>query len=154
MGFFDLDNLKGKMVDLAQSGVAKSIELAESGVAKSKEIAEIAKLKTANMAEEDNMKRAYIELGKLYYAQYGMCGEGEFVSPCERITAAMAVIETNKDRIADLKADGDDGDIEVEIITEDTVSEFEAVQAEIIVDDVTADDLVDEDIADEAPKAE
>ena len=58
MGFFD--NFKEKATDLAQAGVAQS-----------KRLAEIAKLKTANMGEEDTIKKAYIELGKLYYAEKG-----------------------------------------------------------------------------------
>ena len=61
MAFFE--DLKGKATDLVQSGVAKSMQLAE-----------IAKLKTANMGEEDTIKKAYIELGKLYYAENGEIG--------------------------------------------------------------------------------
>ena len=45
----------------------RAADLAQAGVAQSKRLAEIAKLKTANMAEEDAIKKAYIELGKLYY---------------------------------------------------------------------------------------
>ena len=52
-----LDVLKDKAADLAQAGVAQS-----------KRLAEIAKLKVSNMAEEDAIKKAYIEIGKLYYA--------------------------------------------------------------------------------------
>ena len=56
MDFKDtFDTLKDKATDLAQAGVAQS-----------KRLAEIAKLKMANMAEEDAIKKAYIEIGKLY----------------------------------------------------------------------------------------
>ena len=95
MGFFD--NFKGKATDLAQAGVAQS-----------KRLAEIAKLKTANMGEEDTIKRAYIELGKLYYAEKGASPEGAYAAACEKITAAKAAIEANNDRIAELKENGDD----------------------------------------------
>ena len=62
MAFFDkLDSLKDKAVDLAQSGAAKS-----------KELAEIGKLKLSSASEEDSIKKAYIEIGKLYYAERGM----------------------------------------------------------------------------------
>lgn len=90
MGFFD--NLKEKATDLAQSGVAKS-----------KQLAEIAKLKTANMGEEDTIKKAYVEIGKLYYAEMGHAPEGAYAAACEKITAAKAAIEANNDRIAELK---------------------------------------------------
>ena len=46
---FSFDDLREKVTDLAQSGVAKS-----------KQLAEIAKLKTSNMGEEDTIKKAYL----------------------------------------------------------------------------------------------
>lgn len=121
MGFFD--NLKEKATDLAQAGVAQS-----------KRLAEIAKLKTANMAEEDNIKKAYVEIGKLYYAEKGLSPEGAYAAACEKITAARAAIEANNDRIAALK---DSGDNEVEVVAETkavVVGENEA----------TAEDFADE----------
>ena len=100
MGFFD--NFKEKATDLAQAGVAQS-----------KRLAEIAKLKTANMGEEDTIKKAYIELGKLYYAEMGAAPEAAYAASCEKITAAKAAIEANNDRIAELKSSADD---EVEVV--------------------------------------
>ena len=94
MGFFN--DMKDRAVDLAQAGVAQS-----------KRLAEIAKLKTANLGEEDTIKKAYIELGKLYYAEKGASPDGAYVAACERIDAARAAIETNNDRIAELKTAGD-----------------------------------------------
>ena len=92
MGFFD--NFKEKATDLAQAGVAQS-----------KRLAEIAKLKTSNMGEEDTIKKAYIEIGKLYYAEKGTSADGGYVAACEKITAARAAIEANNDRIAEFKMD-------------------------------------------------
>ena len=123
MAFFE--DLKGKATDLVQSGVAKSMQLAE-----------IAKLKTANMGEEDTIKKAYIELGKLYYAENGAVAGGAYAAACERITAAKATIETNNDRITQLKAtagEPEDASVEVEVkaaAEESNVTEF-PVQAEV-----------------------
>ncbi len=89
------ENLKSRATDLAQSGVAQS-----------KRLAEIAKLKTANMAEEDAIKKAYLEIGKLYYAEQGAAPDGAYAAACEKITASKALIETNNERIAELKQDG------------------------------------------------
>ena len=105
-----LDTLKDRAVDLAQAGVAQS-----------KRLAEIAKLKMANMSEEDTIKKAYLEIGKLYYAEKGAAPDGAYAAACERITAARAAIETNKDRIAELKQPGDPA--EEEIVAEYTVEE-------------------------------
>ena len=108
MGFFD--SFKEKATDLMKAGAAQS-----------KRLAEIAKLKTANMAEEDTIKKAYVELGKLYYAEKGATPEAAYAASCEKITAARAAIETNNERIAELKAkdpEDEDGGIDVEITVE------------------------------------
>ena len=57
-------------------------------------------------------KRAYLEIGKLYYAERGTAPEGAYAAACERITAARAAIETNKERMAQLKMPGDPVDDE------------------------------------------
>ena len=67
MAFFDFDSIKDKAKDLAQTGVSKS-----------KQIGEIAKLNLANVGEEDAIKKAYIEIGKLYYAAIQWFGR----APC------------------------------------------------------------------------
>ncbi len=137
MAFFE--DLKGKATDLVQSGVAKSMQLAE-----------IAKLKTANMGEEDTIKKAYIELGKLYYAENGAVAGGAYAAACERITAAKAAIETNNDRITQLKAtagEPEDASVEVEVkaaAEESNVTEF-PVQAEVDLEvDIESEEPKDE----------
>lgn len=111
MDFKDtFDTLKDKATDLAQAGVAQS-----------KRLAEIAKLKMNNMAEEDAIKKAYIEIGKLYYAEQGVSPDGAFAAACERITASKAAIEANNDRIAELKRPGDpeiEEELEIEVVEE------------------------------------
>lgn len=102
MGFFD--NFKEKATDLVQAGAAQS-----------KRLAEIAKLKTANMAEEDAIKKAYLELGKLYYAEKGATPDAAYAASCEKITASRAAIETNNERLAELKEKDGDTDAEVDI---------------------------------------
>lgn len=102
----------------------RATDLAQAGVAQSKRLAEIAKLKTANMAEEDAIKKAYIEIGKLYYAEKGATPDGAYAAACEKITASKAVIETNNERIAELKQPGDpEPEVEVEVETEAVVVE-------------------------------
>ena len=122
MDFKDtFDTLKDKATDLAQAGVAQS-----------KRLAEIAKLKMANMAEEDAIKKAYIEIGKLYYAEQGATPDGAYAAACEKITAAKAAIEANNDRIAELKQPGDPEPVEevVEAAAETAADAVEAVTEE------------------------
>lgn len=141
MGWRDtFDLLKDKTVDLAQAGVAQS-----------KRLAEIAKLKAANMAEEDAIKKAYTEIGKLYYAEKGAVAEGPYASACEKITASKAAIEVNNDRIAELK-ESEDENMEEEPVV---VFESEAVVEPAAADEVTAEDFAEEPApAAEEPAAE
>lgn len=147
MGFFDslkanADALKEKAADMAQTGVAES-----------KRLAEIAKLKTANMAEEDAIKKAYIEIGKLYYAANAAAPGEEYAAACEKITAAKANIEANNDRIAELKVKDDGKTAEEDGETIEVVAEVEAVVTDAPTE-VTAEDFADEAPAEEAPKTE
>ena len=96
----------------------RATDLAQAGVAQSKRLAEIAKLKMANMAEEDAIKKAYIEIGKLYYAERGMAPEAAYAALCEKITASKVNIEENKSRIEELKAEGDVTDADVAAVIE------------------------------------
>jgi hypothetical protein len=93
MAFFD--ELKDMAMDLGRAGVAKS-----------KQLAEIAKLNLTNTSEEDAIKKAYIEIGKLYYAERGMAPEAAYTAICEKITAAKITIEENRSRITELKEEG------------------------------------------------
>ena len=139
MGF--LDNLTEIATDLAQSVAATSKRLAEAGVATSKRVAEIAKLSASNLAEEGGIKKAYVELGKLYYAEHGATPDGAYAAACEKITAARAAIETNNDRIAELKSSAE---------AEGEVIDVTEVAPQEQPDEVTEADIVPEEPAAEA----
>ena len=140
MGFFD--SLKANATVLKD----KATDLAQTGAAESKRLAEIAKLKSANLGEENTIKKAYVEIGKLYYEKMAAEPGEDFAAACEKITAAKAAIEANNDRIAELKVK-DEGAAAADV---EVVAEAEAVVADAPADEVTADDIVVE----EEPKAE
>lgn len=105
----------------------KAVELTQAGVAKSKQLAEIARLNLANAGENDSIRKAYLELGKLYYAERGMAPEAGYTALCEKITAAKINIEENNARIAQIKEEGalKDSDVvsvETEIPPEEPVA--------------------------------
>ena len=140
MGFFD--SLKANAGALKD----KATDLAQTGVAESKRLAEIAKLKTANLGEEDAIKKAYIEIGKLYYETNCAAPGEEYTAACEKITAAKA----NNDRIAELKVKDDNKDADPEV-----VAEAEAVVTDAPAEEIPAvEEATSEDFADEAPKTE
>ncbi len=118
----DFENIMGRVTDLAQAGAAKA-----------KELAEIAKLKVNNAAEEDAIRKAYIEIGKLYYAERGMAPEASYAVLCEKVTASKEKIAYNKQKIADIKAAGNLSDEEVpeeDIVVEEVPVEETAVSEE------------------------
>ena len=65
----------------------KAIDLGRAGVATSKQLAEIGKLNLVNLNEENAIKKAYTEIGRLYYAERGAAPEAAYVALCEKITA-------------------------------------------------------------------
>lgn len=119
----------------------RATDLAQSVVATSKRLAEIAKLKASNMAEEDTIRKAYVELGKLYYAEHGTTPDGAYAVACEKITAARAAIETNNDRIAELKATAEaEGEI-IDVTPEAAEEpENEVTEADIVPEEPAADE--------------
>lgn len=114
-----LENLTGKLSELAQTGVAKTRELFDVGVSKTKELTEIGRLKVDNATEQEAIKKAYLEIGKLYFAERGMEPEAPYTALCEKIAASKAKIEYNQERINDLKAAGAPVDAETEAVEED-----------------------------------
>lgn len=100
MAFFE--NIKDTAFDLAQTGVAKS-----------KQLAEIAKLNLSNVSEEGNIKKAYIEMGKLYYAERGLAPDAAYAALCEKVTTAKKHIQDNKDLIEKIKNDGNISEEEI-----------------------------------------
>ena len=119
----------------------RATDVAQSVVATSKRLAEIAKLKASNMAEEDTIRKAYVELGKLYYAEHGTTPDGAYAAACEKITAARAAIETNNDRIAELKATAEaEGEI-IDVTPEAAEEpENEVTEADIVPEEPAADE--------------
>lgn len=114
MAAFDFDSIKDKAKALAQTGANKS-----------KQVAEIAKLNFANLSEESNMKKVYLEIGKLYYAERGMAPEAAYAALCEKITASKVNVEENKNRIEELKKEGGITDAEVEAAAETAAAKVE-----------------------------
>ena len=84
----------------------KAADVAQSAVKKTKRLAEIAKANLSVYAEEDKVKKAYLELGKLYYRDYAVeeeRDEGEYLQWCRRIDEAKQNIAELRDYIDGLK---------------------------------------------------
>ena len=118
-----LENFLNKVSALAKAGVVKGKELAADGAAKAKELGEISKLKMENVTEQENIRKAYLEIGQIYFASHGENPEEPFAALCEKILASKAKIEYNEERIADIKAAGSAAEAEEAVTVEDFVVE-------------------------------
>ncbi len=100
----DFGELKERALDLAQTGVAKAKEFTDVAIEKGKQLTEVGKLKVQNASEQEAAKKAYLELGKLYYAQHGDAPDPDYAELCSTISAALSRVEYNNERISDIKA--------------------------------------------------
>lgn len=121
---FNFEELKKRANDLAQ----QAADLAQQGAARSRQLAGIAKLKAANLGEEDTIRKAYAELGKIYFAKYGEHPEDEFAAACETIIEAQAAIAANNATIEELSAKKEP-EVEVEIVEMEETEEAPAEEA-------------------------
>ena len=100
---FDFESLKAKVTELTSTGVAKA-----------KELTEVGKLKVQNVSEQEEIRKAYMAMGKLYYEQHGQePGEG-YAQYCAKIADCLSKIAYNNERIADMKTAGNLSDEDVE----------------------------------------
>ena len=84
-----------------------AVEAAQTAAAKAKELAAVAKANISIYAEEDKVKKAEIELGKLYYRDYAVGEEldtAEYLPWCQKIDESKKAIAELKDYIDDVKA--------------------------------------------------
>lgn len=110
MAAFDFSELKEKVGEFATTAAEKAKELASTTAEQTKRLARIAKLNIEISTEKDNIKKSYIELGKLYYETHKDAPEGFFTQLCEEVTAAHAVIAEKEAELETLKASVSEAD--------------------------------------------
>lgn len=122
----------GKAADMGKEIANKAVDagkdLAENVADKAKAGTRIAKLSVEIATEKENMKKAYLEIGKLYYDTHKDDPEGFFIQLCDEITLAQKNIDEKEAEIEELKAGDDEDAIEVEF--EEVVEEEECAAAE------------------------
>ena len=96
--------------------MSKISAAAQTGMAKAKDLTEIAKLKMSSAAEQDAIRKAYTEIGKLYFAQNGADPDPAFAELCAKIAEHQEKIAYNDQRIADIKLSDDISDDDIEAV--------------------------------------
>ena len=139
------DNVKefaGKAGDSAKDLAGKAADKAKAG-------GRIAKLTMEISTEKETVKKAYAEIGRLYYENYKDNPDGFFTQLCEEISLAQKNIADREGEIADLKAGlGGKGEPDVAVEFEEIVEQEESSFAEKVEDAAenvkdTAEDLTD-----------
>lgn len=123
--YIDFDEIKDKIKDTAGLVADATKDLAVKAADKAKCTARMAKLSLQINSEKDSIKKAYLEIGKLYYEMHRDDADGFFTQLCDEITVANANIESIEQEIADLKAgiSGDDFEVEFTQCGEDDPAE-------------------------------
>ena len=117
-----INAISGKVKDVAQSGSVRGIY--EQGAARAKAFGQLAKLSLSINGDNEELKRVFIEIGKLYYDQAKDAPEGFFASLFSQVEAIRADIADKQAQIDELKAQTAEAsapNVEVE------VTDFEAI---------------------------
>lgn len=124
MANIDFDKIRKVANEVAE----KSVALAKKAADKAVETAKLAKLNTEIMAEREKVKKAYQEIGKVYYHLHKDDAEEEFASAIANLEFAIGNIRAKNAEIQRMKSD-DLGDI--------TSEDIAAAAEEEIIDAVT-----------------
>ncbi len=117
-----LNALSGKVKEVAQSGTVRGIY--EQGASRAKAFGQLAKLTLSINGDTEELKRVYIEIGKLYYEQAKDAPEGFFAPLFSQLESIKADIADKQAQIDELKAQATEAsapDIDVEVTDFDSV---------------------------------
>ena len=122
-----------------------ALEAAQAAVKATKNAAAVTRANISILSEQEKQKKAFMELGKLYYRDY-ITGEepddAEYLPICDRITEAAKNIEALRTNIDDLKAETEvDEDVpaETEETAEDKACKEEAKSVEETLDELSSE---------------
>jgi len=129
-------------------------EAAQTAAKKTRKLAEIAKANVSIYSEEDKIKKAELELGKLYYRDY-VVGEdmdvAEYLPWCQKIDEAKQTIADLRDYIEELKTEQVEMETEeVEIVEDEAITEADfadvepEIEIEIVVNEASEDETKEE----------
>ena len=113
----------GTAVDAGKDLAGKAADMAKAGV-------RIAKLNMEISAEKENLRKTYIEIGKLYYDTHKDDPEGFFIQLCDEVALSEKNIADKQAEIDELKAGEVCEDVSVEF--ENVVADEESAAADAV----------------------
>lgn len=134
-----IKNLAGKVKDVAESSTVRG--LYEHGAERAKSYGAIAKLSLEISGDTEELKRAYTEIGKLYFEENRENPDGFYQALFANVEEINARIHANEDAINEIKAQieaENAADIDVEVGSfEDIVDSTAADGAGVITEETS-----------------
>lgn len=129
----------------------KAGNLVQAGVSQSKKVAAIAKLKSDNLSQKDTLRKAYLAIGKQYYAEKAGQPDEAYAALFAQADAALATIAANNAKLEEMKA-AEEVIISAEDIDLDDADEVvAAAEEEVVSEEAPAEEAPVEETAEEAP---
>lgn len=120
----DMNDLKAKVMNTIGTVADMTKDVASKTASSAKTMARIAKLSVEINGERDTIKKAYTEIGKLYYEAHKNDPEGFFTQLCDEISVAAANISEKEAEIETLKTSSNsDDDYGIEVEFEEVASD-------------------------------
>ncbi len=132
----------------------KAGNLVQAGVSQSKKVAAIAKLKSDNLSQKDTLRKAYLAIGKQYYAEKVGQPDEAYAALFAQADAALATIAANNAKLEEMKA-AEEVIITAEDIDLEDAEEVSAEAEDAVAEEAPAEEApVTEETAEEAPVEE
>ena len=140
----------------ASKAADKAKDLAGTAAVKTKQLSRIAKLNMDISSRKDDMKKAYAELGRLYYEAHHDAPDETCAPLCAEIDEAAAAVAAMEEEIAQIKetmaAEAEAQDADLEEVVDATETEA-GVEVEIQVEEPAAPEAPAEPVQPAEPAA-
>ena len=135
-GFNDFMDKAGAF---ASKAAEKAKDLAGAAAVKTKQVSRIAKLNMDISAQKDTIKKAYAEIGRLYYEAHHDAPDPTVVQACGDVDTAKEAIAKMEAEIAQLKAEmgPEANDADFESVVDETAAQAD-VEVEVTVEEPAA----------------
>lgn len=149
-GFNDFMDKAGAF---ATKAAEKAKDIASVAAAKTKQVSHVAKLNMDVSSHKDTVRKAYAELGRLYYEAHHDAPDPALAGVCGQIDEAMAAIASLEEQIARIKAEANE-QADFETVVDETAAEADAepdVVVQIVEEEIRRPEEPETPVEPEAP---
>lgn len=132
------DEIMGMAGELAAKAAEKAKDLASAAAVQTKRVSRMAKLNVDISAQKEAMKKAYAQIGKLYYEAHRDGPEAALAQLCQQVDAARAAVASMEEELAAIRAEaggeGEAADADFASVVDETQQDA-GVEVEITVEE-------------------